>query len=236
MNKKILIALLMTGLTLQGCTKQEAATAETTQKVKEETPTSGIPISDLGRKDIESNGAKELQKMLDGEFPNTYTVASTDQVKFLHKEDNGYYTYQWNIRFKENSTGNLLGCDGSEVSWDNENTQISPTLKGDCFTVIEEAQNQAQAIPETAPVKIALERNPSHDFMSKVRVQAVVDQVTVYNVTLNRGNCPLYENLNPEAPKKIGFGNSLVVDAKCNKDNIIEVVVSTDQGDWTFNS
>ena len=68
--------------------------------------------------------------------------------------------------------------------------------------------------------------------MSILKIQSVVDEVTIQDVHLNRGNCPLYAKMN--SPRKATFGNWISVDANCNKNKIIEVTISTDQGDWIF--
>ena len=135
------------------------------------------------------------------------------------------------------NTGQILGCDQSEISWNIDTNDIGIGLQGSCFNAVDDqteysGDHSSQTIPKESPIKISLEPNPAHNFMSILKIQSVVDEVTIQDVHLNRGNCPLYAKMN--SPRKATFGNWISVDANCNKNKIIEVTISTDQGDWIF--
>lgn len=68
-------------------------------------------------------------------------------------------------------------------------------------------------------------------------IRAQDDLLELRGLTLNRGNCPYSETdqvLNGvDWPNFLKFGQRKQVRAKC--DQVIEAVVSTQYGDWTFN-
>lgn len=240
MNKKIIITLL-TACLLQACTKNESAEKATLSTAKTESVKTIAPdpkLIEQGKKSIEAQGMLELESALGRESPkaNTYSVLMAEPVQFVRQEDNGVFVYTWNVRFQNNATQDVFGCDQSEVTWNKDGDEVVANLTDACFNVLVKGQQAEPTTSQTSPIKIKIESNPSHDFMSIIQIQSVVDQVHILNVTLNRGNCPLYEKFKPEAPRTLVFGNTTLVDANCNKNKIMEVVVSTDQGDWKFGS
>ncbi|SEL24089.1 hypothetical protein [Acinetobacter sp. DSM 11652] len=240
MKKRILFPSLIVCLALFGCQQKDTTNDQVdtqAQQNSEPTPPSGIKHSKLGIMAIESYAQAELQTLLDSEFANTYTALPLLNVQYLRRDDQGLYLYSSSLRFKENSSGQILGCDQSEISWNIDTNDIGIGLQGSCFNAVDDqteysGDHSSQTIPKESPIKISLEPNPAHNFMSILKIQSVVDEVTVQDVHLNRGNCPLYAKMN--SPRKVTFGNWISVDANCNKNKIIEVTISTDQGDWIF--
>lgn len=95
---------------------------------------------------------------------------------------------------------------------------------------------------QSAPIAVNLEvkENPAHQYFSYesmyqsiIEIQSTVDQVQVNKVLINRGNCPisywLYKNPN------LKFGYAMQAVLSCDMDQIREVTVETDQGEFTFN-
>ena len=247
MHKTTLTLLLVCGLSLQACSKTEhATTAAASQAQTEATPPSGIPLSEVGKMAIESNGKAALQQLLDQESPNTYTVTSVNNVKFINQDQNnkGLYNYTWNIRFKENATQNTLGCDHTDVLWDSDKNEVGAGLKNECMNVLEEAQNApsntaqntSAGTAQTSPIRISLEPDVGQpDYYTNVNIQSTVDQLNFYGLSVNRGNCQVMSDFKPNTYKILHFGSVLKLGARCRRDKIIELTVTTDQGNWTFN-
>lgn len=154
------------------------------QQKSEPTPPSGIKHSELGVMAIESYAQHELQKILDSEFPNAYTALPILNSQYLHQNDEGHYLYSSSLRFKENNSGQILGCDQSDVSWNSDTNEIGIGLQGHCFNPINDQRTDSELestsmIPATSPIQIRIEPNPAHDFMSIIKIQSVVDEVTV---------------------------------------------------------
>ncbi|MCS4297510.1 MULTISPECIES: hypothetical protein [Acinetobacter] len=244
MNKKIILTLL-TACLMQACTKNEStekASSNTaqTEAVKANTSDSQKFI-DQGKNDIATYGKETLQYLLDQKYPDRYTAFSVDNVKFLRQQSEDLFLYTWNIRFLDNQSDDVYGCDSQQLSWNKQTSDIESTLNETCFNVLKRANTPASqnettsTIPATAPVKIALEQNPHHSFITMIKVQSLVDDVSISNVTVNRGNCPLLQKI--EKPRQLSFGQTTSVDtSNCGREKIIEVVVSTNQGDWKFGS
>jgi hypothetical protein len=84
-----------------------------------------------------------------------------------------------------------------------------------------------------APIKVRVDVvNPSESlgFDHFLRVQSLVDSVTITGMSLNRGDCGKVNNMN--ANIKFGEVRSYPVIA-CNP--LKEITISTDRGAWTFN-
>lgn len=247
MHKTTLTLLLLSALSLQACSKTEhATTAAASQAQTEATPPSGIPLSEVGKMAIESNGKAALQQLLDQDSPNTYTVSSIDHIKFIAKDPNnkGLYSYTWSIRFKENATQNTLGCDDTDVTWDSDKNEVGVGLKGECMNVLEEAQNSpsntaqntSAGVAQTSPIRISLEPDVGQpDYYTNVNIQSTVDKLNFYGLSVNRGNCQVMSDFKPNTYKILHFGSVLKLGARCRRDKIIELTVTTDQGNWTFN-
>lgn len=230
---------------MQACTKNEStekASSNTaqTEAVKANTSDSQKFI-DQGKNDIATYGKETLQYLLDQKYPDRYTAFSVDNVKFLRQQSEDLFLYTWNIRFLDNQSDDVYGCDSQQLSWNKQTSDIESTLNETCFNVLKRANTPASqnettsTIPATAPVKIALEQNPHHSFITMIKVQSLVDDVSISNVTVNRGNCPLLQKI--EKPRQLSFGQTTSVDtSNCGREKIIEVVVSTNQGDWKFGS
>lgn len=244
MNNKIILTLLVSCL-MQACTKNEStdkASSNTaqTEAVKPNSNDSQQFI-DQGENDITTYGKGTLQHLLDQKYPDSYTAFTVDNVRFLRQQSPDLFLYTWNIRFLDNHSDDVYGCDNQQLSWNKKTKDIESTLNDECFNIIERGNHSqnpnetASNVPETSPVKVVVEENPYHSFMSIIKVQSLVDDVSVSNVTVNRGNCPLYQKIT--TPRRLGFGQTMSVDTNnCGRAKIIEIVVSTDQGDWKFGS
>jgi hypothetical protein len=84
----------------------------------------------------------------------------------------------------------------------------------------------------SAPIEVRVDKvNPSEylGFDHFLRVQSLVDSVTITGMSLNRGDCGKVNNLN--ANIKFGQVRSYPV-ISCNP--LKEITISTDQGEWTF--
>jgi hypothetical protein len=85
----------------------------------------------------------------------------------------------------------------------------------------------------SAPIEVRVDAvNPSEylGFDRFLRVQSLVDSVTITGMSLNRGDCGTVNNIN--ANIKFGQVRSYPVIA-CNP--LKEITISTDHGEWTFN-
>lgn len=85
----------------------------------------------------------------------------------------------------------------------------------------------------SAPIEVTVDAvKPSENlgFDHFLRVQSLVDSVTITGMSLNGGNCGKVNNTN--ANIKFGQLRSYPVIA-CNP--LKEVTISTDHGEWTFN-
>lgn len=244
MNKKIIITLLAACL-MQACTKNESTENTSSKSTQTEAINANTSDSqkfiDQGKNDIATYGKETLQYLLDQKYPDRYTAFSVDNVKFLRQQSEDLFLYTWNIRFLDNQSDDVYGCDSQQLSWNKKTSDIESVLNETCFNIIERgntpaSQNESTStIPATSPVKIALEQNPHHSFITMIKVQSLVDDVSISNVTVNRGNCPLLQKINN--PIRLGFGQMMSVDtSNCGRNKIIEVVVSTNQGEWKFGS
>lgn len=204
MNKKIILTLMAACL-IQACTKNEStekasSDSAQTEAVKANTSDSQQYI-DQGKNDIATYGKETLQYLLDQKYPDRYTAFSVDNVKFLRQQSEDLFLYTWNIRFLDNQSDDVYGCDSQQLSWNKQTSDIESTLNDECFNIIERgntpaSQNETTStIPATSPVKIALEQNPHHSFITMIKVQSLVDDVSISNVLVNRGNCPLLQKI-----------------------------------------
>ncbi|HGK3929218.1 TPA: hypothetical protein ACJ2OB_000592 [Klebsiella pneumoniae] len=94
-----------------------------------------------------------------------------------------------------------------------------------------------------APVRIGLEqvKNPYYPnvHQQRVHVQSLTDSVTINDVVVNRGNCPIqkmptvYAGSKPVAlvPSTLPYGKEIAVyiQGPCS---VAEINVITNQGDW----
>lgn len=88
------------------------------------------------------------------------------------------------------------------------------------------------------PIRIEIEQKYNQFFNSYfpvVVVTSVVDNLTINNVVVNKGNCYMNKAVwNPQLPSKLIFGKQLEI--ALNKDcKVLKVDIKTDQGDWTAN-
>ena len=81
----------------------------------------------------------------------------------------------------------------------------------------------------SAPIEVKLDTSSWLGFDRFLRVQSLVDSVTITGMSLNRGNCGKVNNIN--ATILFGQVRSYPVIA-CNP--LKEVTISTDHGEWTF--
>ena len=94
-----------------------------------------------------------------------------------------------------------------------------------------------------APVRIGLEqvRNPYYPNLhqQRVHVQSLTDSVTIKDIVVNRGNCPIqkiptvYAGSKPVplVPSTLPYGKEIAVYVK-GPCNVAEINVITSQGDW----
>ncbi len=94
-----------------------------------------------------------------------------------------------------------------------------------------------------APVRIGLEqvKNPYYPNLhqQRVHVQSLADSVTINDVVVNRGNCPIqkmptvYAGSKPVAlvPSTLPYGKEIAVYIK-GPCSVAEINVITSQGDW----
>ncbi|AUM05031.1 MULTISPECIES: hypothetical protein [Enterobacter] len=94
-----------------------------------------------------------------------------------------------------------------------------------------------------APVRIGLEqvKNPYYPNLhqQRVHVQSLTDSVTINDVVVNRGNCPIqklptvYAGSKPVAlvPSTLTYGKEITVYIK-GPCSVAEINVITSQGDW----
>ncbi len=94
-----------------------------------------------------------------------------------------------------------------------------------------------------APVRIGLEqvKNPYYPNLhqQRVHVQSLTDSVTINDVVVNRGNCPIqkmptvYAGSKPVAlvPSTLPYGKEIAVYIK-GPCSVAEINVITSQGDW----
>lgn len=101
----------------------------------------------------------------------------------------------------------------------------------------------ACGLNESTPisVNINLEENPAYQYQGEyaalyynyIHIQSTVDQVRINRVSINRGNCPIsfgvYQNPN------LKFGQVMKAVLGCDMEQVREVTVDTDQGEFTFN-
>ena len=94
--------------------------------------------------------------------------------------------------------------------------------------------------PAPITVNIEVKENPAHQYFSYasmyqsiIEIQSTVDQVQVNRVLINRGNCPIshWRQKNPN----LKFGNAMQAVLSCDMEQVREVTVDTDQGEFTFN-
>lgn len=69
--------------------------------------------------------------------------------------------------------------------------------------------------------------------LSTIQIQAKTDQITVKKVKVNRGQCSIAYWIHPTL--KLKFGQKLTGVLRCDANQVLEIDVITDQGDFTFN-
>ncbi|MFZ5204223.1 hypothetical protein ACWKYH_17225 [Enterobacter sp. UPMP2076] len=94
-----------------------------------------------------------------------------------------------------------------------------------------------------APVRIGLEQVKNPYYLNlhqqRVHVQSLTDSVTINDVVVNRGNCPIqkmptvYAGSKPVAlvPSTLPYGKEIAVYIK-GPCSVVEINVITSQGDW----
>ena len=85
---------------------------------------------------------------------------------------------------------------------------------------------------DTSPIKIIMNPMPSHEVGAVISIQSTVQEITLNDIKVNRGNCPLLESVT--LPVVIQSGDSFTVEDRCPLDQIKEVTVYTTQGNWAF--
>lgn len=85
-----------------------------------------------------------------------------------------------------------------------------------------------------SPIDVSLDMAPGLDGFSPLRylvVTSKVDSVKLSKVEVNRGNCKTF---NWRGPNPLQFGQEKRGMLVCDLDQVKEVVVETDQGEYTF--
>lgn len=85
-----------------------------------------------------------------------------------------------------------------------------------------------------APVEVTLDMAPGLDGFSPLKylvVTSKVDDVRLTNIKVNRGNCKTF---NWRGPNPLQFGQEKRGMLTCDLDQVKEVVVETDKGEYTF--
>lgn len=85
-----------------------------------------------------------------------------------------------------------------------------------------------------APIEVSLDTAPGLDGFSPLKylvVTSKVDDVRLTNIKVNRGNCKTF---NWRGPNPLQFGQEKRGMLTCDLDQVKEVVVETDQGEYTF--
>ena len=75
--------------------------------------------------------------------------------------------------------------------------------------------------------------NPNVPFsLSVIRVQANTDQVSIQNIIVNRGECPVSKWV--QGNPNLRFGQEVKVILSCDSSQVLQVDVMTDQGEYSF--
>jgi hypothetical protein len=92
-----------------------------------------------------------------------------------------------------------------------------------------------------SPVGVSLENEPDQAlsyalkrpmYSHYVLAKALVDNITINGIIVNRGNCIPLSSAKFPATIRFGEKRGLDIGQQCD---VSEVTVSTNQGDWTFN-
>lgn len=70
--------------------------------------------------------------------------------------------------------------------------------------------------------------------ISQIHIQSVLDNVTIREVTINRGNCATLDYGALAEGKQLKYGQALLAVSPCRPAEIREVKVKTDQDTYTF--
>lgn len=253
--KKCFVSLLSFSIFLVlGCenkNKEPIQQAQTTASVETPKNEEKDPLLVLQGK-IALEGAKKLEDYVNQEYKEisvnfpSYTVA-VGNLKHAYPVEgnvNGLEVFTWDVNLTNQVTGHTLICAAEEVVGSTIDHGLGLELSESCAiqlienieAVNEQIQPEQAVIPATAPVKISFKRNESWDHMSTLQVQALVDQVIITGVNVNRGKCSI-EKVAPDQVLNLplGFSNYRSFTLYCNPRDILEVNIQTDQGGWTFN-
>ncbi|SEL24156.1 hypothetical protein [Acinetobacter sp. DSM 11652] len=116
-------------------------------------------------------------------------------------------------------------------------------MKKFCFLLLIFVGISACHSDSSLPVSVRLDLMPNQfhipnnpytpAYFNSVIIQATTDQVTVENIVINRGQCPLSSWRKRMSTLKFGQSFQSVID--CNIEQVREVTVKTNQGEFTFN-
>lgn len=101
--------------------------------------------------------------------------------------------------------------------------------------------NNDSSSSDKAPVELSFstEEAPNEyypfPYVSYLNIQSVVDHVSIFHVSINRGNCSVSSWLGNNGSSYLKFGQSRQASLRCQDTQVKEVVVDTDQGSYTFN-
>lgn len=85
-----------------------------------------------------------------------------------------------------------------------------------------------------SPIDVSLDTAPGLNGFSDLNylvVSGKVDNIKLNTATVNRGNCKAF---NWRGPNPLKFGQELRGMLSCDVDQVKEVVLKTDQGEFTF--
>lgn len=94
---------------------------------------------------------------------------------------------------------------------------------------------------DKAPVELSFSTDEAPNeyypfpYISYLNIQSVVDHVSIFHVSINRGNCAIYYWYGNNRSSNLKFGQSRRASLNCQDTQVKEVVVDTDQGSYTFN-
>lgn len=197
--------------------------------------------------DIPSGSAQQTITSNPNVGTASFTLRGTDEdidgaVSVVYEEYDGVP----NAYF---STMNTMGNETSNLSCEPGTVKASVNLTKQGIAGINKAQApsqpvaepEPQAIPKTSPVKISIGQRVSQYSTMKtvyrtVNIISVTDNLVINRVIVNRDQCSGSVG-NPSKAFKLPYGRTVSYSFTINSQrcDVVEVIVKTNQGDWTLN-